>query len=133
MDIYVDGASAGNPGISGAGIILVGENLYEQHAYPLSVMSNHEAEFIAIKLGLELAVTKQAHFVRLYSDSKVAIEALEKRYVKNPLFKPHLTEILNLTEKIPLFYPAWRHVTQNKQADQLAKQAIQKQKELGDQ
>lgn len=128
MEIYVDGASSGNPGISGAGVILVDQDLYEQHAFPLPEMSNHEAEFIAIKLGLELAVAKQASFVQLYSDSKVALEAIEKQYVKNTRFKPHLTEILTLAAKIPLFYPAWRHVTQNKQADLLAKQAIQKQK-----
>ncbi|HCW3315550.1 TPA: ribonuclease HI, partial [Listeria monocytogenes] len=51
MEVFVDGASAGNPGPSGAGIVLKAEGIYEQFAIPLTVMTNHEAEFIAIKLG----------------------------------------------------------------------------------
>ncbi|WP_280842077.1 5'-3' exonuclease H3TH domain-containing protein, partial [Listeria monocytogenes] len=45
-------------------------------------------EKTAIKLGLEEALKKQATLIRLYSDSKVAIEAIHKRHAKNPLFKP---------------------------------------------
>lgn len=56
MEIFVDAASAGNPGLSGAGIVLSQGELHEQLAIPLGTMTNHEAEFIAIKLGLRRAV-----------------------------------------------------------------------------
>lgn len=131
MEAFVDGASAGNPGPSGAGIVLKADGIYEQLAIPLAVMTNHEAEFIAIKLGLEAALKKQATFIRLYSDSKVAIEAIQKRHAKNPLFKHHLDEILQMSDSLTLFFVEWRHVSQNKQADQLARQAIKKQKQPG--
>lgn len=129
MEVFVDGASAGNPGPSGAGIVLKAEGIYEQFAIPLAVMTNHEAEFIAIKLGLEEAIKKQATLIRLYSDSKVAIEAIHKRHAKNPLFKPHLEAILEMADTFELFFAEWRNVSQNKQADQLARQAIKKQKQ----
>lgn len=131
MEVFVDGASAGNPGPSGAGIVLKAEGIYEQFAVPLAVMTNHEAEFIAIKLGLEEALKTQATFIRLYSDSKVAIEAIHKRHAKNPLFKPHLEAILEMADSVELFFAEWRNVSQNKQADQLAHQAIKKQKQTG--
>lgn len=131
MEVFVDGASAGNPGPSGAGIVLKADGIYEQFAIPLAVMTNHEAEFIAIKLGLEEALKKQATLIRLYSDSKVAIEAIHKRHAKNPLFKPHLDAILEMADSLELFFAEWRNVSQNKQADQLARQAIKKQKQPG--
>ncbi|MBC1723266.1 ribonuclease HI family protein [Listeria seeligeri] len=131
MEVFVDGASAGNPGLSGAGVVLKAEGVYEQLAIPLAIMTNHEAEFVAIKLGLEAALKKKATFIRLYSDSKVAIEAIQKRHTKNPLFKPHLEEILRMSDSLELFFVEWRNVAQNKQADQLARQAIKKQKQAG--
>lgn len=130
MEVFVDGASAGNPGPSGAGIVLKAEGIYEQFAIPLAVMTNHEAEFIAIKLGLEEAIKKQATLIRLYSDSKVAIEAIHKRHAKNPLFKPHLEAILEMADSFELFFAEWRNVSQNKQADQLARQAIKNRSNL---
>lgn len=130
MEVFVDGASAGNPGPSGAGIVLKADGIYEQFAIPLAVMTNHEAEFIAIKLGLEEALKKQATLIRLYSDSKVAIEAIHKRHAKNPLFKPHLDAILEMADSLELFFAEWRNVSQNKQADQLARQAIKNRSNL---
>lgn len=129
MEIFVDAASAGNPGLSGAGIVLSQDELHEQLAIPLGTMTNHEAEFIAIKLGLRRAVELgETTFVRVYSDSKVAIEAIEKRFVKNPLFKPHLEEILQLISHFSLFFIEWRSVTKNRKADELARRAIQSQR-----
>ncbi|WP_099222218.1 ribonuclease HI family protein [Listeria costaricensis] len=126
MEIYVDGASSGNPGLSGAGVVLVANGIYEQHAIPLGAYTNHEAEFMAVKLGLELACSKQPTLIRLYTDSKIVIESIEKRHAKNPLFKPLLDQILQLIDQVPLFFIEWKNVAQNKQADQLARQAIQK-------
>lgn len=129
MEIFVDAASAGNPGLSGAGIVLSQGELHEQLAIPLGTMTNHEAEFIAIKLGLRRAVELgETAFVRVYSDSKVAIEAIEKRFVKNPLFKSHLEEILQLISHFSLFFIEWRSVTKNRKADELARRAIQSQR-----
>ncbi|MBC1399608.1 ribonuclease HI family protein [Listeria fleischmannii] len=125
MDVFVDGASSGNPGLSGAGVVLKSDQIYEQHALPIGILTNHEAEFIACKIGLELALTHNPDFVRLYTDSKIVIDSVEKRYAKNPLFKPHLDAILQLAELVPLFYINYRNVSQNKKADELARQAIQ--------
>ncbi|EUJ31125.1 ribonuclease HI family protein [Listeria cornellensis] len=128
MEIYVDGASAGNPGPSGIGIVITADGIHEQISIPLGILSNHEAEFIAIKTALTKAIPYNPTFIRLYSDSKVAIEAIEKRYTKNPLFQPHLDTILPLIESIDLFFIQWIPSASNKKADDLARQAIQKSK-----
>ncbi|EUJ24566.1 ribonuclease HI [Listeria grandensis FSL F6-0971] len=128
MEIYVDGASAGDPGLSGAGIVIIAEGIYEQISIPLGTMSNHEAEFIAIEKALTIAFSYSPTFIRLYSDSKIAIDSIEKKHAKNPLFKPHLDAILALTASLELFFIQWLPSASNKKADDLARQAIQKQR-----
>ncbi|KGL40999.1 ribonuclease HI [Listeria sp. SHR_NRA_18] len=128
MEIYVDGASAGNPGPSGIGIVITADGTHEQISIPLGILSNHEVEFIAIKTALTKAIPYNPTFIRLYSDSKVAIDAIEKRYAKNPLFQPHLDTILQLIDSIDLFFIQWIPSASNKKADDLARQAIQKSK-----
>lgn len=60
IHVYTDGASAGNPGSSGAGILFVYPNgEVEQLRYHLGFMSNHEAEFRALELALHIATKKR--------------------------------------------------------------------------
>ena len=42
---YIDASTKGNPGPSGGGIVLVSEGIHLQKAIPLSVLTNHQAEF----------------------------------------------------------------------------------------
>ncbi|EUJ49389.1 RNase H family protein [Paenilisteria rocourtiae] len=128
MEIYADGASAGNPGPSGIGIVITADGIHEQISIPLGILSNHEAEFIAIKTALAKAIPYNPSFIRLYSDSKVAVDAIEKRYVKNPLFQSHLDAILHFIEPLDLFFIQWIPSASNKKADDLARQAIHKHK-----
>src|SRR5690625_2328377 len=48
IEVYTDGASNGNPGISGAGVYIKANGKDYEYALPLEEMSNHEAEFHAI-------------------------------------------------------------------------------------
>ncbi|MDT0110073.1 ribonuclease HI family protein [Listeria booriae] len=131
MEIYVDGASAGDPGLSGIGIMLIADGIYEQISQPIEMMSNHEAEFIAMKTGITQALTYHPTFLRIYSDSKIVVQSIEKRHAKNPIFKPHLDTILQLLDTNDLFFVQWIPSASNKKADDLARQAIQKQKKDG--
>lgn len=58
IEVYIDGASAGNPGPSGAGIFIKGNGVPEKYSLPLGNMSNHEAEFHALIEALEICYKK---------------------------------------------------------------------------
>jgi len=44
IEVYIDGASKGNPGPSGAGVFIKGVQPAVQLSFPLGTLSNHEAE-----------------------------------------------------------------------------------------
>src|SRR5690625_5059529 len=126
IEIHTDGASSGNPGVSGAGIyIKVGGKIYER-AIPLGVMSNHDAEFHAVNKALDICLEKFPNEIASFqSDSQLVVRAIEKNFVKNELYRPVLNEIMEKTEALPYFFIKWIPGNQNVHADRLAKQAIQ--------
>lgn len=125
IEVYTDGASSGNPGISGAGIyILANEKTYE-FSIPLGVMSNHEAEFYAVIKALEICVEQYPKEILSFrSDSKVVVDVIEKNFTKNKQFEPLLAEINKMSKSFPHFFIKWIPGTSNYHADRLAKQAI---------
>ena len=58
IEVYIDGASAGNPGPSGAGIFIKGQGTADKYSIPLGIMSNHEAEYHAFIIALEICLQK---------------------------------------------------------------------------
>ena len=53
IELYVDGASAGNPGKSGIGIFIKGEGHNVKISESIEPTNNHTAEFIALLRGME--------------------------------------------------------------------------------
>ncbi|MBS2969339.1 reverse transcriptase-like protein [Metabacillus sp. KIGAM252] len=125
IEVYIDGASAGDPGPSGAGIVIKGNGAAETFSYPLGTMSNHEAEFHALILGLKLCVEKQYKTVSFRTDSQLVERAAENRYAKNKLFAPLLAEAESLIDQLDLFFIKWIPSKVNP-ADQIAKEGIRK-------
>lgn len=125
IEVYVDGASAGNPGRSGAGIFIKGNGLNERYSVPLEVMSNHEAEFHALIHGLKICLKHDFQIVSFRTDSQLVNEAVEREKVKSEQFSILLQEALKLTREFELFFLKWIPGRENKVADELAKRAIQ--------
>lgn len=128
IQVYIDGASAGNPGPSGAGIYFKSKELQLHESYPLPVMSNHEAEFQACIKALELCKEYGFTLISIRSDAKVLVEAVEKEFVKNADYKSDLRSILRLMDD-PFFehvFIKWIPSKQNGEADKLAKSAVRK-------
>ncbi|WP_280771872.1 reverse transcriptase-like protein [Salipaludibacillus daqingensis] len=126
IELYIDGGSAGDPGPSGAGVFIKGTDPVIRQLFPLKKMSNHEAEFHACIKGLLVCKEHQFSTVSIRSDSKVLVQAVEKEYVKNPTFKPLLQEILSIIqEDFDYVFIKWIPSKSNKEADNLAKRAIQ--------
>ncbi len=78
--MYTDGASKGNPGPGGYGVVLK----YYHHRKELSegfrLTTNNRMELMAVIKGLE-ALTKEGLEVTIYSDSKYIVEAVEKGWL----------------------------------------------------
>lgn len=127
VHVYIDGASAGDPGPSGAGVLINYKNgEVEHHSLPLEDMSNHEAEYEALLYALHLCIQKEIKMASFRTDSKLIDDAIEKRYVKNKKFQAYLDKALLQIEQFDLFFMKWVPSSQNKAADALARQAIQK-------
>lgn len=126
LEVYIDGASAGNPGPSGIGIFIKGEGHHIKISEPIGMTNNHIAEFTALIRGLEEALKIGATFVSMRSDSKIVVSSIEKEYVKNEEFKPFLLEAMALIEQFELYFIKWIPDKENKAADALAREAILK-------
>lgn len=128
IEVYIDGASAGNPGPSGAGIFIKGNGNTEKYSIPLGIMSNHEAEYHAFIKALEICLEKgyADSVVSFRTDSELVNRAVEKEFVKNRLYAPLLEQALHLTKQFPLFFMKWIPSAGNKAADELARQGIRK-------
>lgn len=126
LEVYIDAASAGNPGPSAIGIFIKGEGHQIQISEPVGITNNHIAEFMALIRGLQEAAKLSTHIISVRSDSKIVVSSIEKEFVKNEDYKPYLEEALKLTEQFELFFIKWIPDSQNKAADALARQGIQK-------
>ncbi|MCE4047272.1 MULTISPECIES: reverse transcriptase-like protein [Bacillaceae] len=126
IEVYIDGASAGNPGPSGAGIFIKGHGSAEKYSVPLGSMSNHEAEYYALIHGLKICLEKNYRTVSFRTDSELVDRAVEKRFAKNKKFSPLLEEALLMADELDLFFMKWIPSAENKTADELARLAIRK-------
>ncbi|WP_407370540.1 ribonuclease HI family protein [Carnobacterium sp.] len=129
IKLYTDASTKNNPGPSGVGIVISSENRYEQLSIPLDKeMSNHEAEFEALLKGLDYLIDHQLNVETLmvYTDSKLVASAIIKNHVKKDIFKIYLALIIEKLHHFPLSFVHWIPQSQNKGADQLARQALQK-------
>lgn len=126
IELYVDGASAGNPGKSGIGIFLKGEGHHMKISEKIEPTDNHTAEFQALFRGMQEVSKLTTGMVSARSDSQVVVMAVEKEYVKNENYKEYLTEILAIAKTLDFFFIKWIPDEENRAADALAKEAIHK-------
>ncbi|WP_349410693.1 reverse transcriptase-like protein [Pseudalkalibacillus sp. SCS-8] len=130
IDVYVDGASSGNPGPSGAGIFIKGTpEGAKSFSIPLGRMTNHEAEYHALIHALKICIENGYQIVSFRTDSQLVEQAVEKEYVKKNLYQPLLQQVLVLKDELDLFFIKWIPSSQNKNADKLAREAIHLNKE----
>lgn len=80
IELYTDGASSGNPGPGGFGVILRSGQHYKEISAGFRKTTNNRMELLAVITGLE-AIKKPGQQVVVYSDSKYVIDSVEKRWV----------------------------------------------------
>jgi ribonuclease HI len=127
ISIHADGASRGNPGEAGAGVVIAderGQTLKEWKSY-LGLTTNNVAEYRALLLALEKASALRAERVIINMDSELVVRQVLGEYkVREAHLKPLYQKALELLGGFPKY--RIRHVPreENRRADQLANEAI---------
>ncbi|MCC9079765.1 ribonuclease HI family protein [Enterococcus faecium] len=129
LKVYIDASTKGNPGPSGGGILIVYQGKQEQLSIPLSIGTNHQAEFEVFLKTLEFLKKNdlQNETIFCFSDSKTLVSTVDKNATKNELFLPYLQRIQELLSEFSLLILQWLPENKNKGADNLARQALHKQ------
>lgn len=128
--VYVDGSSRGNPGPSGIGYHIVGENgqVLRQGGEFIGFASSRIAEYYALKEGCEQAIELGLKTVRFVSDNLMMVNQMNGIYkVKNRDLLPIYDDIQRLLTEFEAC--AFMHVAreQNAEADAQANLAIDRQ------
>ena len=123
--INIDGASRGNPGLSGIGIVIVKENWkILEHKEFIGTKTNNQAEYIALKKAMQIAFGLDDK-ITILSDSLLLVNQRTNRYkLRNKQLKDIFREISNLERHFQTVI--YKHVSRsrNRNADLLANQAI---------
>jgi ribonuclease HI len=80
ITIYTDGASSGNPGPGGYGVVLKSGKHRLEKSEGFRLTTNNRMELLAVITGLE-ALKKEGSIVTIYTDSKYVADAVEKGWV----------------------------------------------------
>ncbi len=125
---YVDGASRGNPGPAGVGVVLCdgrGEVLKELSQY-IGITTNNQAEYRALLLALQEARALGASSVRVVTDSELLVKQLRGEYrVKEEHLRSLWEQVRRATEDLVKFEVLHVPRGANVRADHLANSAIE--------
>jgi ribonuclease HI len=80
LEIYTDGASRGNPGRGGYGIVLNWNENRREISAGYRKTTNNRMELLAVILALE-TLTRVGLHIKIYTDSKYVVDAVEKKWV----------------------------------------------------
>jgi len=86
VKLFTDGGSRGNPGPSAIGYVIMDmeDNVLEDKAQYLGVATNNQAEYTALKMGLEACQRMGVKEVNCYLDSLLVVNQVNGSYkVKN--------------------------------------------------
>lgn len=126
LEIYIDGASKGNPGPSGIGVVICkdGETIKNISSY-IGNATNNVAEYSALIYALQEALILGSQNIKINTDSQLLYRQIRKIYkIKNP-------NILGLYNQVTHLISAFKEVSlnhilreHNRGADKLANLAI---------
>lgn len=131
---WTDGASRGNPGESGVGLIVRAEDggtVLRECGY-IGTATNNTAEYTALVTLLRRARRWTCTRLIVHSDSELVVRQLNGRYrVRDAGLRRYFEELRRLTDASP-FPVEFRHIPReaNGEADRLANEAIDSRKRL---
>ncbi len=127
LKLYVDGASRGNPGDAGAGFYLLDEDGNEllKGTRFLGRMTNNAAEYQALILGLQEALSIGGTSIEIYTDSELVANQMKGIYnVRNKQLRRLHQEVIALLDRFQRYEITAIRREDNRKADRLANEAI---------
>lgn len=125
--LRTDGASRGNPGHAAAGVVIerADGTLVARGKKYLGVITNNQAEYRALILGLKSVSRYTPSAVQIFMDSELIVRQMNGQYrVKDETLRPLYNEARALADALPAV--TLTHVLRgkNKLADALANEAL---------
>lgn len=126
--LHIDGASRGNPGPAGIGVVLWDEagSIREEHQAYIGKATNNVAEYEALLFGLRKAKELGYAAVKVFSDSQLLVRQIQGEYrVKNSRLRQFYEQVQHLTRSFDTFEIDHVGREMNARADLLANRAIE--------
>lgn len=138
-EIYCDGASSGNPGHSGMGVVIRFKK--RPHVVPthrdrfredyrfseyIGIATNNVAEYTAFVKGLKIARGFNLKRIKIFLDSELLVKQIKGVYrVRNTNLKPFWEEAQSILKQFDSYMITHVRRELNKEADLLAKGSIE--------
>jgi ribonuclease HI len=128
--LFTDGGSRGNPGPSAIGYVLLDmeNNVVKKESAYLGVTTNNQAEYQALKAGLEDALNRGVKKLEVYLDSMLVVNQVNGTWkMKNQELVPHHQAIRQLVLRFETI--TFSHVPRamNALADAMVNECLDKQ------
>ncbi len=128
IKIFTDGASRGNPGLSGCGAVIYDKDGIEICRIKkfLGIKTNNQAEYEALLIALNKVVKElNPKSIKCFSDSLLLVNQLNGKYkIKSPHLRNFILDIKELVSGVADI--SFNHIPRGKNviADSLANEAI---------
>ncbi len=125
LEVNIDGASRGNPGLSAIGIIVkLNDKTLLEHCEYLGIRTNNQAEYESLRRALEMC-SKLDKEITIFSDSELLINQRNSKYkLRNQELKAISRDISILEKNFEKIL--YKHIPRekNSKADKLANRAL---------
>ena len=125
-EVYIDGASRGNPGESGIGVLVIRPDASREEIREyIGRGTNNEAEYKALIKALAYLVAEGIPAAKIHTDSQLVASQMNGLWkVKDPKLRILHSEAKKLVSLIPAFEIEYIPRENNTEADGLANEAI---------
>jgi ribonuclease HI len=128
IEIYIDGASKGNPGPSGIGVVICQDGRTIKNIFSfIGNATNNVAEYTALIYGLQEGLILKAENIKINTDSQLLHRQVNKVYkIKNANIRGLYNQAAHLMSAFKQV--SINHISRkdNRGADKLANEAIKK-------
>ena len=125
-EVYIDGASRGNPGESGIGVLVIRPDASREEIREyIGRGTNNEAEYKALIKALAYLVAEGSATVKIHTDSQLVASQMNGLWrVKDPKLRILHSEAKKLASRLPVLEIEYIPRERNTEADALANEAI---------
>lgn len=126
IEVYIDGASKGNPGPSGIGVVICQEGrVIKNISSYIGKATNNIAEYTALIYALQEGLILRAERLKVNTDSQLLARQLNRVYkVKNPGIVGLYNQVTHLCSAFKEVRVNYISRNNNRGADKLADKAV---------